>query len=260
MPTRDNDHLHDAPSIVPARDEIDSFQRNQQGKAGLKGSLGAVPEYTNSGGGAATGLKALVVLLLVGLVATAALAGFLHSRLLTAESTLVQYESRLADLERRLSVTDESMSESSVAMKVKLRELDDEVRKLWDNVWKRSKQRFATIEKNIDSQQSALNKQGKTLASAEQQLATLKQQVAGAGSLKAAVDANKAKLATLERNLENTSDKANSVSNQLVNIERLSNDNRERLDSVDQFRRQVNGNIVRLQQTVGKLEAVPSGG
>ena len=261
MSRKDNDHLVDAPSITPSKDEIASFQRNKKTKSGLAASLGDVPDVGSSSSGAGTGTKALIAVLFLGLVATAGLAAFLQQRLVAAEKTLVNYEGRLSQLEERLSVTDESMSESSVAMQVKLRELDTEVRKLWDNVWKRSKQRFAKLETDSAKQAKSLKNHQRIIDSNEQRLTQnklvmekLEGQLVAIDRLKPAIENNSKKFLLLESNLESNSDKVNSLNNKLVKLDRLSSDNAERLDSVDVFRRQVNGNISTLKKSVGQLQ------
>lgn len=260
MSRKDNDPLVDAPSITPSRDEVASFQRNKKSKAGLASSLGSVPEvaaHTSS----STGLKAVVALLFIALLGTAALAGFLQQRLSTAESTLLSYEQRLATLEERLSVTDESMSESSVAMQVKLRELDGEVRKLWDNVWKRSKQRFAALETNVAKHGVSLKSHQTIIDSAELRLTknkavmdSLAGQLQVIDKLRPSIEQNNKRLMMLQSNQETNSDKVNSLANKVLKLDRAAKDSIERLDSVDAFRRQVNSNINTLRQNVGQLQ------
>lgn len=260
MTRKDNDHLVDTPSITPSRDEIDSFKRSNKSKSGLAGSLGNVPDVAAQST-SSTGIKAVLALLCVALLGTAALAGFLQQRLSTAESTLLAYERRLASLEERLSVTDESMSESSVAMQVKLRELDSEVRKLWDNVWKRSKTRFSVIESTIAKHETNLKNHQNIIGSAEQRLNknkivmdNLASQLKVVDKLRPSIDQNAKRLMTLQSNQETNSDKVNKLASQVVKLERTAKDNTERLDSVDLFRRQVNGNITTLQRSIGQLQ------
>lgn len=260
MSRKDNDPLVDAPSITPSRDEIASFQRNKKSKAGLAGSLGSVPDSAASTS-SSTGIKAVLVLLIIALLGTAAVAGFLQQRLSAAESTLLGYEQRLASLEERLSVTDESMSESSVAMQVKLRELDGEVRKLWDNVWKRSKQRFAVLETQAAKHDASLKNHQKVIDSAEQRLTknkavmdNLAAQLQVIDKLRPLIEKNNKRFMVLQSSQETNSDKVNSLSNKVVKLDRAVKDSAERLDSVDAFRRQVNGNINTLRQNIGALQ------
>ena len=260
MSRKDNDPLVDAPSITPSRDEIASFQRNKKAQAGLASGIGSVPEVAAESS-SPTAVKAVLALLFIALLATACLAVFLQLRLSAAESTLLGYEQRLMHLEERLSVTDESMSESSVAMQVKLRELDSEVRKLWDNVWKRSKARFAAIESDIAQQNVSLNNHQKILDNAERRLSknklvmdSLAGQLQVIEQLRPSIEKNTQRLATLQSNQETNSDKVNSLSSRVVKLNRVTKDNTERLDSVDAFRRQVNGNINSLRQNIGQLQ------
>lgn len=250
MATNDKPTRPDTVSITPARDEIASYKRTQ--KKGLLSGLGEVPDV-QSGGASSTSLKITLAFVVVVLVLTAVLAGFLQQRLKAAEQTLQRTEARVAELESRLSVTDESMGESSQAMKVKLREIDSEVRKLWDNVWKKTKQRLATMESKQQSHGKSLNNVKSFIDSTEQQLtknakitAGLSQKLKTLDQLSVKLASNNKKLKSLENNMESTNDKVNRFNTQVIKAERKVADNKERLDSVDNFRRKVNADLMKL--------------
>ena len=236
-------------SITPARDEIASFQKTRS--KSFISNLGEVPEV--AAGGSSTSLKVTLAVVTIALIMTAVLAGFLQQRLKQAEKTIQLTEARVADLENRLSVTDESMGESAAAMKVKLRELDTEIRKLWDNVWKKSKQRLAALETKQQSHSKSLNNVKSFIDSTEQQLtknaqttASLSQKLTQLNSLNSKLASNEKKLKLLESSLENSNDKVNRFNTKIIKVERLSNENKERLDSVDNFRRKVNADLMKL--------------
>ncbi|WP_339668836.1 hypothetical protein [Dasania marina] len=250
MASNDNRPPHDNIAITPARDEIASYQRTQS-KGALSG-LGVVPDVA-SNGSASNSLKITLAFVVVVLILTAVLAGFLQQRLKAAEHTLALTEARVAGLESRLSVTDESMGESSEAMKVKLREIDFEVRKLWDNVWKKSKERLEILETKQQSHDRSLNNVKSFIDSTEQKLASndvvtnkLNQKLQTLDQLSNQLASNEKKLKAQESTLEKTNDKVNLFNNRLIKVERLSAENKERLDSVDHFRRKVNADLLKL--------------
>jgi predicted nucleic acid-binding Zn-ribbon protein len=262
MSRRDNDQIGQVPRMAPAHDEIASFQRSK-GKGALASSLGDVPDV--GGGGTSMGVKSVLAVVVVLLLATSAGAGFLFQKLQKAEKAISQYEIRIGDLERRLSVTDESMSESSVAMKVKVRELDTEIRKLWDNVWKKSKQRFAQYDKKFTTIEQGVKRNESFSVTAKQQLAqnnkvvsNLSVQLKDVEQMKSSLAANQQKLSQQEDNLESTSDKANRLGTDVNKIDRRLKSTEEWVESINGFRRQVNRDINSLKQSVGKLESPPS--
>ncbi|MCR8923631.1 hypothetical protein NO559_12680 [Dasania sp. GY-MA-18] len=250
MANNDNRPPQDNIAITPARDEIASYKRTQT--KGALNSLGVVPDV-QTGGSASNTLKIILASVVVVLILTAVLAGFLQQRLKAAEYTLKLTEARVAELESRLSVTDESLGESSAAMKVKLRELDFEVRKLWDNVWKKSKQRLEVLETKQQSHDKSLNnvktfidRTEQKLAQNEQVTTKLNQKLQTLDQLSSQLANNERKLKAQESNLEKTNDKVNQFNTRLIKAERLAADNKERLDSVDHFRRKVNADLLKL--------------
>ena len=249
----DNDKTKPQPSmkITPARDEIASYQRNQ-GKNSLAQRLGEVPDVNVQTSG--TQVKLVLATVVIILILTATLAGFLQYRLKMAEQTLQLTEARVSELEGRLSVTDESMSESGVAMKVKIREMDTEIRKLWDNVWKKSKRRIETLEAKQQSHTKSLNNVKTFIDSTEQKLtqtatmtANLTQQLKTLNNLKNQQAAIDKKIRQLESTVENSNDKLNRYNTRIVKTERLGKEHKERLDAIDNFRRKVNSDLNRLK-------------
>lgn len=254
MTPKDSQQHGREPSIVPARDEIASYQ--QANRSTFAASLGEVPDVSGGGSAASKGVMAIVILLLL---ATSGLAVYLFQKLTTAEKSLSQYEVRITELERRLSVTDESMSESSVAIKVKVRELDLEIRKLWDNVWKRSKQKLAEHDTQLAKLQKSAQRSDQFITTSKQLqsnnekvVVDLKQQLKKVQQTQTTVAANKSKVGQLESQLENTNDKLNRFGNTVTGIDRRVKDNEEWVESINGFRRQVNRDITSLKQSAGQ--------
>ena len=210
-------------SITPARDEIASFQKTRS--KSFISNLGEVPEV--AAGGSSTSLKVTLAVVTIALIMTAVLAGFLQQRLKQAEKTIQLTEARVADLENRLSVTDESMGESA--------------------------ERLAALETKQQSHSKSLNNVKSFIDSTEQQLtknaqttASLSQKLTQLNSLNSKLASNEKKLKLLESSLENSNDKVNRFNTKIIKVERLSNENKERLDSVDNFRRKVNADLMKL--------------
>jgi len=251
MSNNDKHSNPDSFKITPARDEIASFKRSQ-GKNSLASALGEVPDVQASGS-SSTSVKLTLAAVLVILIATATLAGFLQQRLKIAEQTLQLTETRVAELEGRLSITDESIGESSAAMKVKIREIDSEVRKLWDNVWKKTKQRLEILETKQQSHTKSLSNVKNFIDNTEQQFVKnenimddLNQQLTTLKQLSTKLADNDKKLRQQENALENANDNINRFNTRMIKAERLAAENKERLDSVDNFRRKVNTDLMKL--------------
>ena len=259
MSRRDDDHIGHVPKMTPAHDEIASFQRNQA-KGSLVSSLGEVPDV-QGGGAASMAMKTVLTLVVLVLLVTAALSGFLYQKLQLADKSLQIYETRISDLERRLMVTDESMSESGVAMKVKIREMDSEIRKLWDNVWKKQKQRLAEHDALLAKYGKRINSSDAFMANAKQQMSKSESVVAGlSGELKktrqlhSQVAENQLMLGQLEKTMEFTADKSNRVSSDIVKLDRRIKETEEWVESINGFRRQVNRDLGTLKQNMGQLQ------
>lgn len=263
MSRQDDDQIGHVPKITPAHDEIASYKRSA-GKSRLVKSLGEVPDVPGSGGASAGVPKTLLAVMVVILLATAGLAGYLFQNLRQAERAIENYELRISDLERRLEVTDESMSESSVAMKVKVRELDSEIRKLWDNVWKRSKAQLATHEAELEKQQKEIADSKAFISSAQQQfdknakvVASLTAQLKKAEQMQDTVAGNSQLISKQVASLQASMDKLNSLNADVNKMNQRVTATEEWIESINGFRRQVNREISVLKQAIGQPATSP---
>ena len=84
------------------------------------------------------------------------------------------------------------------------------------------------------------------LAQNEQITTKLNQKLQTLDQLSSQLANNERKLKAQESNLEKTNDKVNQFNTRLIKAERLAADNKERLDSVDHFRRKVNADLLKL--------------
>jgi methyl-accepting chemotaxis protein len=258
MSRRDNDHIGHTPKMTPAHDEIASYQRSQS-KGTLASSLGVVPDV--AGQFSSTGIKTLLTLVVLVLLATTAMAGYMFQRLQAAEGSIRNYELRIVDLERQLDVTDESMSESSVAMKVKIREMDSEIRKLWDNVWKKSRERMAGFDAQLEKNNKTIAANQSFVTSAKQQfsktedvVASLSSQLKKSQQLQSQFAKSQSTIASQQKSLEQVADKANRLRNEIVQLDRRVKGTEEWVESINGFRRQVNRDLSALKQNVGQMQ------
>lgn len=249
--------------MAPARDEIASRQRNSA-RGSFVAGLGEVPDVAGGSSSSSAVMKTLMALVVLVLLGTAAMSGYLYQKLTFAETALRLSESRIGQLEQRLSITDESMSESSDAIKEKTMEMDSEIRKLWDNVWKKSKQQFALYDKHlgkIDGQIAANN--SFVVASKVQQTKTdtlftdLAKELTTVKATQKTVSSNKTKLARQESSLESANDKLNRINTQLAKLDKRIKGTEEWVESINGFRRQILRDIERLNNSTAQLQAVP---
>jgi chromosome segregation ATPase len=259
MPSQDNEPLQNIPRIVPDRDDVASYQRTKQSsrpKPAERGDDAGVPADGGSGGprsrSRALYAFAIATLLLLGW------AGYLQLQLAQAQDTLISYQTRLEDLERRLSVTDESVSQSSVAMGVKITELDAEIRKIWDNVWKKTKEtmdqhsaQLAGLDKSVKGSQASVTKLEQGLSGQKTTLDGMREQLEKAAKTEATVELSKRKLEEQQVALEAVTEKINRLSSEQGKLTQRITTNEEWVQSINNFRKQTNREIVNIKQQLG---------
>ena len=259
MPTVDNEELTDAPSIVPDRDELASYQRQKQSKPKPRPKEHEEPvRGGDSGGRRASGSNALTYA--VGLVAVLGVgaAGYLFTQLQSALE-------RVAALEQRLSSTDASVNQSSGALQVKINDVGDAVAKLRDETQDAQKKYKAQLDK-LDGQITALEKADKSarasIAANDRAIDTqtkavdaLRGDVANVPTLIAPVqqkvDQQQSALDALSARLKSTNETQAKLGARMTNTE-------EWIDSINTFRKQMNREVVNIkQQIAGGKPATP---
>ena len=260
MPRKDDDQLGHVPKITPAHDEIASYQRARS-KGKLVDSLGEVPDVRQETAGISVATKSVLAAVILLLVATSGLAGYLYYELRLAQHSIDDYELRISALEKRLDVTDTSMSESAGALKVKVHELDSEIRKLWDNVWKRSKQRLEEHDVQLEKQQKQLADVQAFVASAQQQfdknqkvVADLSVQLKKAEQMRSTVAGNSQLISKQTASVQAAVDKINRLNSDINKLDRRVKGTEEWIDSINGFRRQVNRDLGVLKQAIGQAQ------
>lgn len=262
MSPHDNEPpLHNIPEMVPDRDDVASRQRQRSSTKGRPadsdrnepraGRDGAEPSRAGRGG---------PVVWLLALVALAGLgwAGYLQMQLMESQSLMAAYQLRVEDLEGRLSVTDESVNESSVAMQVKLKELDSEIRKLWENVWKKQQQtleaqqaKLASLEKSLKAVQGSTGEVDKRLAQQASGMAEMRKQLERSAKAEATVELNKRKLEEQQVALESLGERLNRLAAEQTKLTQRVGTNEEWVQSINNFRRQTNRELVNIKQQIG---------
>ncbi len=248
MPTPDNEELTNAPSMVPDRDELVSYQRQKSHKPKSKESTDADLQHP------VRGSNALIYIVAVVAIVAVAAAGYLYTQLTDAKG-------RVAALEDRLSSTDASVNQSSGALQIKINEVNDALAQLRDETLKKYK---AQIDQQA-TQISALERAGKNT-----QTAVAGEDRAIAEQTKAidAVRADIAKLPPLfdqsnqrvdqqQAALNALSAKVKAVNDAQTKLDARLSNNEEWVDSINTFRKQMNREIVNIKQQIAGGKPMP---
>lgn len=252
MPKPDNEELTNAPSMVPDRDELASYQRQKQNKPRAKDRDDNAPEAEGKRGSAAlTYIVGVVALLAV------AAAGYLFTQLQAAQE-------RIAALEQRLSSTDESVNQSSGALQVKINEISDALTQLRDETLKkysaqidRQNTQIAALDKASKNTQAAIAGNDKAIAEQAKSIDNLRGDMI---KLPALVEPVKQKLEQHQAALDTLASKVKGVSDAQIKLDARLSNNEEWVDSINTFRKQMNREIVNIKQQVagGKPAAAPA--
>jgi methyl-accepting chemotaxis protein len=251
----DNDPLPDIPAMVPDRDDVESYQRQKVGKH--KPAFDPLPAAEDEHYDEPAGRASNTPLYILAGIAIIALgwAGFLQSQLASTQSALESWQLRVGDLEKRLSVTDESANQSSAQMQVKLKEVDESLAKLRDDSFKKAKStldqhttQLAALDQTLKATQSTAAKVEKAVDEQEKTLGAAKSQL---DKLAPTVELSKRKLEEQQAAIESLTEKGNVTS---ANVEKLGlrmNTNEEWVQSINNFRKQTNREIVNIKQQIG---------
>ena len=250
MSRDDIDHI---PSIVPTRDAMPEAGSRSRRRA----DRGKPPAAAAGSRGAGWVARLFIALALVVAAVACAWAWQLQAQLEQAQGLMAGYESRIGDLENRLSDTDEGMNQNAVVQAAKIKELDSEVRKLWDNVWKKSSARLDELEassagyaKSMKSLDVTMGQLKKDQAEASQQLAKLKSVSGDLSRLMASAKAG-------QTEVERVADTLNKIDLDIAKLNKRVDSNEEWVGSINAFRRQINGSLAELQNTVNNLQGLP---
>lgn len=256
MPNLDDDDITNAPSIVPDRDDLDSYQRQKQMKSPKKESAAAEQEDDCDDDSESRPSNVLTYLIgLVALIGVGA-AGYLFTQLQNAEQ-------RVAALEQRLSSTDESIGQSSGALQVKINEVSDvltqrdETLKKYKTQIDQQASQIAALEKSGKNAQAAIAGNDKALAEHVKSIDALRGEI---NELPTLVEPVKQKIDQQQAALDGLSTKIKGVSDAQTKLDARLSNNEEWVESINTFRKQMNREIVNIKQQVagGKPPPAPA--
>ncbi len=253
MPSPDDIHLTDLPSIVPERDEITPYRRQPQAETHeQRKSEPSAPAEAVSG---VPGVwRALAVAGLLCAVAAAAGAAVLLNRTQALERALAQSNLRIADLEGRLSSTDDSVNQSSAAMQVKLKEVAGEVDKLWASAWRKNGARIDELDaamKKTSTTADADHKQLGELAAAQTKL---QQRVASSEEIAAQLKTLKEQQGSLQSAISRLNSTMSTLTSTQSAQEARLKESEQWVQSNVEFRRQVSQRLTRLENPPSALQ------
>lgn len=259
MPKLDDDDITNAPSIVPDRDEVDSYQRHKQARSAKKetsaqdSSTQDLLEDDDFSADARSSNTLTYVIGIVALLAVAA-AGYLFVQLQNAQQ-------RVTALEQRLSSTDESVNQSSGALQVKINEVNDALAQVRDETLKKYKAQIdqqgaqiTALDKASKAAQAGLTEADKTLADHGKSLEALRGDVS---KYAAVADQAKQKADQHQSVLDTLSSRVKSVSDAQTKLDSRLSNNEEWVDSINTFRKQMNREIVNIKQQMAGGKPTP---
>jgi chromosome segregation ATPase len=246
-----------ANSMVPAKDEVASFQRRK------KGSHSAASHSTTNGSGG--NLAVYIVALLLILVSGAG--GYwgytLTNQLSSTQAKLDHALSNLEAVNEQLELTDQVLNQPGGSVQQKLSLYDSEIRKLWGNYQKHRKL-IAANEKSITTAKAnhtelskkltdVSNQSKKTDRSQEAKLKEVSQSVATTNQqintttnkLTAQISKLESQIGTLPKQQKSTD---------LTPLTKKVQGNEEAIVAIDSFRVQTNRTLDKLMKTIAGMQ------
>ncbi|MEY2908217.1 MAG: hypothetical protein RLZZ602_740 [Pseudomonadota bacterium] len=253
-----DDQPESIPSFTASRDEaVSSAPR------------GAVPARgTRHQSATPAGMGALArIVLTVALVAAAVACAWafqLQKTLEQANADARLLGARVADLEALLSDTDESVEKSAAALGAQLKVVDTETRRL-EQRRREMDEEIKKLQKANTSQQAVMGQLEPRIAKAEGEIIQVNNGVSGL----------KTDLATLKKAADDLEQLSKTAKDAQINMERIADNvnkanldqaaltkrvatNEEWIESINAFRKQVNGNINRLETQLRAMQSTPS--
>ncbi|TQV79486.1 hypothetical protein FKG94_11505 [Exilibacterium tricleocarpae] len=239
-------------NITPDRDEIASHQQRTKVRPPPPPNHGGTPPPTRVQRSSLTPFALLLALTGLGL------AGFVYWQTLGLQNRLAQADERIQSLEQRLELSDDESTESVTAIRAKLKWADSEIRKLWGVAHDRNRKAIADNKEQL----AALDKSFKATAAETQKiLASSSAQAASVAALESQTSARQAEvdrvagdLVAQRQQLQSVVDQANRLDQQLgrlqTDIAGRVKTNEEAIEAIDAYRRNINRDLLRLQQQV----------
>lgn len=247
-----------ANSMVPARDEVASFQRRK------KGGHSAASAANGSGSNLAV---YLIVLLLILVSGGGGYWGYtLTNQLTSTQAKLDQALSNLDIVNEQLKLTDQVLNQSDGSVQQKLKLFDSEIRKLWGNYKK---------------QRTLISTNKKSAATANANNKNISKKLTGVSSQSKKTNSSQdTKLKEISRSISSTKQQINTTNNKLsAQISKLNSQisklpkpqkpqkpanlgpltkkvqgNEEAIVAIDSFRVQTNRTLDKLRKTITNMQ------
>ena len=251
--SRDDDH--DIPSFAASRDDsVTSAPRGAPPSARPRGAAARAP---GGGGGGLLGRLVLTVTFIAAAVACA-WAWQLQMAMDKTQQELAATVERVNELEMYLSDTDETFNQRATKINEDVDFWKTEIRKLWD--W-RNKEAKPALEK-LETQMSSANTNIKRLRSASDEqgndLMTLRNDLAQLKKLSGDLERMAATAKRAQTDVERLADGVNKATLERAALNKRVNSNEEWIESINAFRKQVNGNISRLEAQIRAVNSAPA--
>jgi chromosome segregation ATPase len=256
------DQDYDDFSIVPERDELVTHRKKKRGNSMSSG----IGSQRNEPAGSSGGVKFLLSVLTVGLLATAGGAYYFYQQGLQTQLSLDRSNDRIVQLENRLNLVDEAAEQSSMGLLERVDFNFSEIDKLWAarNVLRsdvgginatlgNQAENITEIETVVANQASMINQQAANLDQNQQIIDTIRNQI---NSLNSSV----AGLNNLNINQQLTSITADldtlksSMALEDSGLADRVNINEQDIESINLYRLSLNQTINSIQQSLNELE------
>ncbi len=212
------------------------------------GSSGASP------GSRQSGVYALLVLGLVGVVVLGWFAFSAQTELVALQSEDQDSRARLKEIEARLQITDETRSRADTEIEGQIDFWEDEIRKLWTVSNERNKNWINENQASLKTQQGRIANINKQLDSLNAAVARIEKGFQNQQDMMNQLDQLSRLVTEIGRTARDSADKSNTASITLARMEselsKVLKENEEFQKSVDAFRRQVNTRIESLRAEV----------
>ncbi|WP_426416299.1 hypothetical protein [Aestuariirhabdus sp. LZHN29] len=260
MRADNTDDLQDIPSLAVSRDDIRVQQRSS-----VQGA--AKPAK-------ASPLLMVVVVLLVLAIGAISFFGYQQTQALRAElaSNQQAFEltlQRLQDVTGKVTATGESMDLSDTKVQAELKVLNSEVRKLWDVSNKRNKRNIENNAAQLENLSKSVARVGKSEQALEKSLAAQREAMDVerqrtnelASQIQLSATEQAARLESLQERLDTVGTLEaridllqKQLSADIDSVNARAKGNADAVRSIDAFRRQVNGQLLELRESINRLQ------
>ena len=208
----------------------------------------------SASGSRQSGVYALLVLGLVGVVVLGWFAFSAQTELVALQSEDQDSRARLREIEARLQITDETRSRGDRDIEDQMGFWEDEIRKLWAVTNERNRNWINENQESLKTQQGRIANINKQLESLNAAVARIEKGFQNQNDMMNQLDRVSRLVTEIGRTARDSADKSNTASITLARMEaelsKMLKDNEEFQKSVDAFRRQINTRIESLRDEV----------